>query len=804
MILDQTVQAGQTATLDVSAYSTDADGDALTYVASFSNPSVAVASTSGAMVVITAVAKGSVTVTVADDAVQVHPGPPSSPPTAPVLPHLDERLLRHIPCELQVTQLTGGIADESRPAQVHQPSQGRLRSVPDGGHERRGVRRRGTGAGSASVARIRRYGMRGGDATGRRAPDLSLLTDSVLPARFCYDLRVSATNIVPVWLRFPGFLTMSGSRNRAGRHRMETRRRIHQESRVGRIATLLFAALLCTSAGACMQAGDGPPADDQPFDILLTNARVVDGAGNPWFRADVGVRGDRVAAVGRLAGREAARTIDGGDRVVTPGFVDMMGQASLVLITDPPSAESKLRQGITTYLSGEGGSPAPQSAETQQNPPVIDGDTLRWRRYSEYFAILESYGIPINVVHDVGLTQVRRVVLGVEDVAPTPEQMEQMRALVREGMEDGAVGVSTSLIYPPAIYASTDELVALASVAGEFGGVYFTHMRNESHGVLEAIREAVTIGEDAGVPVHIYHLKAAGQRNWPLMDAALALIDSVRTAGMDVTADIYPYVRNGIGLGSFLHPRHYARGTDAFLATLSDPELRARLKNEVEDRFRVGELVPACGHGLEQRPHRGGFGRRRFRYHQPLHRRSGGGARDRSLERFLRPSRGRGREREPAEHERGAEVGRAPGVLRDDRHRRVAGESRHQRQLPSARLRRLSAGDRQIRARRRGDHTGGSGAPHDLARDPQARPLRPRHRGAWDGRRPGGVRPGPTARRGRFRRRDALRRGGGLSVRQRHARDRRRRTHGRAAGEAAEAGELIPTAATPPRPEGRG
>ena len=345
--------------------------------------------------------------------------------------------------------------------------------------------------------------------------------------------------------------------------------------------SLLFGALFATLSAACTQ-GDSPPTADAPFDVLLIDARVVDGAGNPWFRADVGLRGDRIAAVGRLAGREAHRTIDVAGRVVSPGFVDMMGQASLVLITDPASAESKLRQGITTYLSGEGGSPAPQSDETLSSPPVIDGDTLRWHRYSEYFAILESYGIPINVVHDVGLTQVRRVVLGEEDVAPTAEQLEQMKALVREGMEDGAVGVSTSLIYPPAIYASTDELVALSAVAGEYGGVYFTHMRNESHAVLDAIREAITIGEGANVPVHIYHLKAAGQRNWPLMDRALALIDSVRAAGLDVTADIYPYVRNGIGLGSFLHPRHYARGTDAFLATLGDPALRAELRSEVE------------------------------------------------------------------------------------------------------------------------------------------------------------------------------------------------------------------------------
>ena len=341
-------------------------------------------------------------------------------------------------------------------------------------------------------------------------------------------------------------------------------------------AALIAAALLA----ACTDAP--PPPDPGPFDVLITDARVVDGTGGPPIDADIGLRGDRIAAVGDLSGSEATRTIDAAGRIVAPGFVDMMGQASLVLITDPPSAESKLRQGITTYLSGEGSSAAPQSEATLSNPPVIGGDTLRWRRYSEYFAIMERYGIPINVVHDVGLTQVRRVVLGDEDVAPTPEQLEEMKALVREGMEDGAVGVSTSLIYPPAIYASTDELVALSAVAGEYGGVYFTHMRNESYAVLEAIREALTIGEGAGVPVHIYHLKAAGQRNWPLMDEALALIDSARTAGMDVTADIYPYIRNGIGLGSFLHPRHYARGTGAFLATLGDPDLRARLREEVE------------------------------------------------------------------------------------------------------------------------------------------------------------------------------------------------------------------------------
>ena len=347
---------------------------------------------------------------------------------------------------------------------------------------------------------------------------------------------------------------------------------------------LVTAAALVTLFGCAVSGRDTSGSDRElPFDILISGARVVDGTGNPWFRADVGIRGDLIAEIGSLSDRDATRTIEARDRIVSPGFIDMMGQSSLVLITDPPSAESKLRQGITTYLSGEGGSPAPQSAETQSSPLIIEGDTVRWSTYAEYFAIMERFGIPINVVHDVGLTQVRRVVLGEGDIQPTAAQLEEMKALVRQAMEDGAVGTSTSLIYPPAVYAQTEELIELTRVAGEYGGVYFTHMRNESYAVLEAIREAITIGEGAGVPVHIYHLKAAGQDNWPLMSDALALIDSARAEGMDVTADIYPYIRNGIGLSSFLHPRHYAEGADVFLATLTDTEVRSRLREEVED-----------------------------------------------------------------------------------------------------------------------------------------------------------------------------------------------------------------------------
>jgi N-acyl-D-amino-acid deacylase len=340
-------------------------------------------------------------------------------------------------------------------------------------------------------------------------------------------------------------------------------------------------ALLALAASCAPEVIPDPDAK-APFDVLIIHARVVDGTGNPWYRADIGVTGDRVAAIGDLHGYHAQRTIDAADRVVTPGFVDLMGQSSLVLITDPPSAESKLRQGITSYLSGEGSSPAPRADDAPRRPTVIGSDTLRWTTFDEYFQILERYGIPLNVIHDVGATQVRRAVLGDTDAQPTPEQLEKMRELVRRAMEDGAVGLSSSLIYPPAVYASTEELIELAKVAGEYRGVYFTHIRNESGGLLDAIREALAVGKGAGVPVHIYHLKAAGKENWPLMEQALALIDSARAAGMDVTADIYPYVRNGLGLGSLVHPRHFADGDSAFRATLSDPEVRRALRREIE------------------------------------------------------------------------------------------------------------------------------------------------------------------------------------------------------------------------------
>jgi N-acyl-D-aspartate/D-glutamate deacylase len=325
---------------------------------------------------------------------------------------------------------------------------------------------------------------------------------------------------------------------------------------------VLLIALLLGCAGL---------AGAQDFDLILRQGRVVDGMGNPWYRADVGIRGGRIAAIGDLRGRSARRSIDVKDQIVAPGFIDMMAGSSIPLLENPSTGDSKIRQGITTMLAGEGGSDAPQGPNSRR----------AWRTFGDYFPLLEKRGVALNVVHNVGAAQIRSIVIGEVDRAPTPAELARMREMVAQAMRDGAAGVSTALIYPPGTYARTEELVEMSKVAGQYGGFYSTHMRNESSQVLEAIREALDIGRQAAVPVHIYHLKAAGEENWPLMRKAIDLIAEARAEGMDVTADIYPYIRNGLGLSALIHPRRFAQGR-GFLKTLSDPEVRKDVRREIE------------------------------------------------------------------------------------------------------------------------------------------------------------------------------------------------------------------------------
>jgi len=312
----------------------------------------------------------------------------------------------------------------------------------------------------------------------------------------------------------------------------------------------------------------------QQYDLLIKNGRVVDGTGAPWYAGDIAVRDGRIAAMGRLGNAPARRVIDAAGMVVTPGFFDMMGQTAAPFLKDPANAFNLLSQGITTINAGEGESDAPLSdAEAKERG---------WKTMREFFAKLDAAGMPMNMVQTVGHTQVRQIVIGDVDRQATPEELDRMRALVREAMEAGAIGLSTSLIYPPAVYASEQEITELAKVAGQYGGRYFSHMRNEGDRLLEAIDEALRIGQAAGTPVHIYHLKTAGQANWPKMDLALARIKAARGAGMQVGADIYPYINNGLGIRALLHPRHAAQGQADLMKRLADPKIRAEMRTEME------------------------------------------------------------------------------------------------------------------------------------------------------------------------------------------------------------------------------
>lgn len=317
-----------------------------------------------------------------------------------------------------------------------------------------------------------------------------------------------------------------------------------------------------------------PVAAQQTYDVVIHGGRIVDGTGSPWYAGDVAIKDGKIVAIGRINPAAGRRAIDATGKVVTPGFIDMMGQTAAPFIRDPAAAFNLLSQGITTLNAGEGGSDAPLAGK--------EAAERGWSTTREFFAKLEQAGMPMNMVQTVGHTQIREIVIGDKDRQATPAELDRMRGYVREAMEAGAIGVSTSLIYPPAIYASEEEIAELTKVAGTYGGRYFTHMRNEGDRLLEAIDEALRIGKAAGTPVHIYHLKTAGQANWGKMDQALARIKAARAAGQQVAADVYPYINNGLGIRALLHPRHAAEGQAALLAKLDNPAVRAEMRREME------------------------------------------------------------------------------------------------------------------------------------------------------------------------------------------------------------------------------
>ena len=349
--------------------------------------------------------------------------------------------------------------------------------------------------------------------------------------------------------------------------------------RIGR--TLLAACLTACAATLSMEAPAASGAN--AFDLVIVNGRIIDGTGSPWYSGDVGIRGGHIAAIGRLADAPRRQTIDARGQVVAPGFIDMLGQSELSILVDP-HLPSKIYQGITTEVTGEGSSVAPLNAA------MIDADrpsyehyriTPDWRTLGQYFARLERQGLGINLGSYVGATSVRRMVLGDADVQPTPMQLQAMRSLVRDAMREGAVGLSTALQYAPAPYAHTGELIALAEEAARPGGVYASHIRSEGAGETAAIDEAVRIGREAHIPVEIWHLKAAGKPNWGRMPQIVAQIESARAAGVDVSANTYAYPAWANSMSAFIPPWAHDGGDAALLGRLKDPAVRARIRQDM-------------------------------------------------------------------------------------------------------------------------------------------------------------------------------------------------------------------------------
>ena len=351
---------------------------------------------------------------------------------------------------------------------------------------------------------------------------------------------------------------------------------------------LLIGAGAARSQQAAMRAGSETGTADggssgKPYDIVIVNGHIIDGTGSPWYSGEVGIRDGRIAAIGRLDDAPRRQTIDAKGMVVAPGFIDMLGQSEMSMLVDP-RLPSKIYQGITTEITGEGNSAAPIDAA------MIAADragyehlkiTPDWRTLREYFARLERQGMGINLASYVGATSVRRMVLGDADAQPTADQLRAMQELVRQAMEDGAMGLSTALQYPPAPYAKTDELIALAKVASRYGGIYATHMRSEGDAETQAIDEAVRIGREAEIPVEIWHLKAAGKANWSKMPQVVAQIEAARAAGADVTADTYAYTAWANSMSAFIPPWAHDGGDAKLIERLKDPATRARIRQDM-------------------------------------------------------------------------------------------------------------------------------------------------------------------------------------------------------------------------------
>jgi len=347
----------------------------------------------------------------------------------------------------------------------------------------------------------------------------------------------------------------------------------------------LIIAILCLMAtlAPLVAVMDSSNAAPPQYDIIIRNGRVVDGSGRPAFNSDVAIQADRIALIGNLRGAKARREIDARGQIVAPGFIDMLGQSEQYVLIDP-RAMSKVMMGVTTEITGEGESIAPVNDRILKEQEDFNRRfhlTVDWRTLDQYFKRLEKQGAGINLGTFVGATQVREYVIGYDDRPPTAAELEQMKKLVADAMKDGGLGVSTSLQYVPARFAKTDEIVELAKVAHQYGGIYITHQRSEANAIDDSMKEVFEIARRANIPAEIWHFKTAYKKNWGRMPEMLQRIATARRQGLKITADVYPYVAGSTSLSACLPPWALEGGTDRMIARLKDSATRARLKKEV-------------------------------------------------------------------------------------------------------------------------------------------------------------------------------------------------------------------------------
>jgi len=345
------------------------------------------------------------------------------------------------------------------------------------------------------------------------------------------------------------------------------------------------AALLTTCVLVLLAARSGraPSAQPAAFDSVVKGGILYDGTGTPGRRVDVGIRGDRIAAVGDLSAATTTAVVDAAGLAVAPGFINMLSWSTESLIADGRS-QGEIRQGVTTQIFGEGSSMGPLNAEMKRRAVEQMGDVkyeITWTTLAEYLRELERKGVSQNVASFIGATTIREHVIGLEDRKATPTQMEEMRALVRQAMEGGALGIGSSLIYAPAFYADTDELTELCKVAAQYGGTYISHLRSEGNRLLEAVDELVAIARNARIPAEIYHLKAAGEANWGKMDAVIGKVQQARAEGLKITADMYTYTAGSTGLDASMPPWVLDGGYEAGYRRLRDPAQRARIREAI-------------------------------------------------------------------------------------------------------------------------------------------------------------------------------------------------------------------------------